>query len=90
VQQSVWVAASAKCPHKLNKLIKKDGSVLGLALEPMELTEQRGMPQKFLNVTDNTVHPTQNIVIKPLSSVRGFFSLAATNNNAGSHSCPQQ
>lgn len=41
---------------KQKKLIKKAGSVLGTALETLELVVERRMLHKLLNIMDNTTH----------------------------------
>ena len=45
---------------KLNKMMKKSGSVLGTALEPLELVVERRMLRKLLNTMDNTTYPLNN------------------------------
>ena len=52
---------------KLNKLIKKAGSVLGTALEPLELVVERRMLHKLLNIMDNTTHPLHNLLVRQQS-----------------------
>ena len=47
----------ARDSKKLNKVIKKAGSVLENAMEPLELVAERRMLYKRLNIMDNTSHP---------------------------------
>lgn len=42
---------------KLNKLIRKVGSVLGTALELLELMAKTGMLHMLLNILENLLHP---------------------------------
>jgi len=49
--------------RKLNKLIKKAGSVLRTALEPLELMSKRRMFQNQFSILENTAHPQHKIVI---------------------------
>ena len=50
--------------EKLNKLIQKTDSVLGTALERLELVMERRMLHRLLHVMDNTTHtpPTQALL----------------------------
>ena len=52
---------------KIKKLIRKASSVLGTALEPLELTVERKMLQKPLTLLDNRAHPLHNPIQKQLS-----------------------
>ena len=49
----------ARDSKKLNKMMKA-GSVLGTALEPLELVVERRMLRKLLNTMDNTTYPLNN------------------------------
>ena len=49
---------------KLNKLIRKASSVLGTALEPLELVVKKKMLQKLLTISDNTAHPLHSLLRK--------------------------
>ena len=49
---------------ELNKLMKKAGSVLGTALEPIELVVERRMLHKLLNIMDNTSHPLHDLLVR--------------------------
>ena len=60
VKPSVGAAASEPETKKLNKMIKKAGSVLGTALEPLELVVERRMLCKLLNIMGNTTYPLNN------------------------------
>lgn len=48
---------------RLNKLIKKAGSVLGSALEPLESVVERRMLYKLFNIMDNTSNPLHNLLV---------------------------
>ena len=52
---------------KLNNLIKKPGSVLGTALESLELVVERRMLHKLLNIMENTTHPLHHILVRQQS-----------------------
>ena len=73
-------ASDSKTP---NKVIKKAGTVLGTALEPLEL--ERRMLFKLLNVMGNT--PIGQTTV---SLVRGSFSSTAIRTISRGHSCPLQ
>ena len=47
-------SSSIRDSKKLNKLIKKAGSVLRTALEPLELIAKRIMLHKLINIKSNT------------------------------------
>ena len=49
----------ARDSKKLNKMMKA-GSVLGTALEPLELVVERRMLRKLLNIMGNTTYPPNN------------------------------
>ena len=53
--------------RRLNKLMKKAGSVLGTALEPRESVVERRMLHKLLNIMDNTIHPLRNLRVRQQS-----------------------
>merc|ERR1712035_214296 len=53
--------------NRINKLIKKAGSVLGVALEPLELIIQRRMLQKLIKIMEDSSHPLHNTVKKQKS-----------------------
>ena len=66
LQPSIGALASEPAtPQKLNKLIKKAGSVLGTALELLELVGERRMLHKLLNEMDNT--PSHNLLVRQQS-----------------------
>ena len=56
---------------RLNRLIRKAGSVLGTTLEPLELVVERRMLNKLLNIMDNNAHPLHNLTIKQQSVFSG-------------------
>ncbi|KAI3359849.1 hypothetical protein L3Q82_014207 [Scortum barcoo] len=43
--------------NRLNKLIRRAGSVLGVELEPVEEVSERRMLRKLLSIMDNVCHP---------------------------------
>ena len=75
----------------LNKL-KKASSVLGTALQPLQLVVERKMIHKLLNITDNTSHPPARPTGQRAEcfSAGGFFNSAVIRTAKGRNSCPQQ
>jgi len=62
-----FTAAAASEPEtQRNKLMKKAGSVLGTALEHMDLIVNRRMLHKLKNIKNNTNHHLHNIMLKQL------------------------
>jgi len=55
---------------RLNKLVRKAGSVLGVELESLVEVSDRRMLRKLLSITDNTSHPLH----ATLESYRSTFS----------------
>merc|ERR1712035_150234 len=53
--------------NRINKLIKKAGSVLGVALELLEVIIQRRMLQKLMKIMEDSSHPLHNSVKKQKS-----------------------
>ena len=53
--------------NRINKLVKKAGSVLGVALEPLEDIIQRRMLQKLIKIMEDNSHPLHNSVKKQKS-----------------------
>ena len=49
---------------RINKLIRKAGSVLGVTLEPLELIVQKRMLHKLMKMMEDSSHPLHNTVIK--------------------------
>ena len=64
---------SASDPEKLNKLIKKAGSLLGTALEPLELTGEGKMLHKLLNIMDSLTLPLPKVQLD-LLQCQSIFS----------------
>ena len=52
---------------RINKLIKKAGSVLGVTLEPLELIIQKRMLHKLMKIMEDSSHPLHNTVKKQQS-----------------------
>ena len=52
----------ARDSKKLNKLIKRAGSVLGTSLEPLEVVVERRMLEKVLKIMDNETHPLHDLL----------------------------
>ena len=59
LKSSVGAAASEPETLRNNKMMKA-GSVLGTALEPLELVVERRMLCKLLNIMGNTTYPLNN------------------------------
>jgi len=53
------VAAAAELVYKL---MKKAGSVLVTALEPLDLIVTRRMPHKLINIKKNTAHALHKVL----------------------------
>ena len=69
----LWIVQSAFQPSprgysirakELNRLIKKAGSLLRTALEPLELIIKRRNLHKLVNIKNDTDHPLHNIMLK--------------------------
>ena len=65
---------------KLNKLIKKAGSVLETALKPLELIMQRKILEKQLNMMDNTAKVLQNYTLPLQQRLEQEVRLDHSNN----------
>ena len=52
---------------RINKLIRKAGSVLGVTLEPLELIVQKRMLHKLMKMMKDSSHPLHQTVIKQKS-----------------------
>ena len=52
---------------RINKLIRKAGSVLGVTLEPLELIVQKRMLHKLMKMMEDSSHPLHDTVIKQQS-----------------------
>ena len=63
----------ARDSKKLNKLIRKAGSVLGTALEPLEVVVERRMLQKLMTIMDNEAHPLHSLLLEQRSVFSGRF-----------------
>ena len=60
-----WGSGIRACDSKkINKLIRRAGSVLGTAVESLEVVMERRMVQKLLSIMDNNMHPLHNLVCK--------------------------
>ncbi|XP_062860103.1 dehydrogenase/reductase (SDR family) member 7Cb isoform X1 [Trichomycterus rosablanca] len=53
---------------KLNKLIKKAGSVLGCSLDGFELVVERRSVNKLISILDNPSHPLHDLLIRQRST----------------------
>ena len=62
--EAIGAAASGLVTKKLNKLIRRAGSVLGTAVESLEVVMERRMVQKLLILWTITQkqHPLHNLV----------------------------
>ena len=61
-----WGSSIRDSDLKLNKPIKKAGSVLGTVVKPLELIVQRRILHK-MNIMDNSEHPLHNTMIQQQS-----------------------
>lgn len=55
--------------EKLDRLVKRAGSVLGCSLDPVEVVSDRRMVAKLPSILDNVSHPLHKTVIDLESSV---------------------
>ena len=84
---SICWGSSIRDSKKLNKLIKKAGSVLGTALETIL---KRRMLHKLVNIKNNTDHPLHNIVLQEWSVFSLRLLQLYCNTVTGDPSCQQQ
>ena len=90
LQPSVGAAASEPvtlASKKLNRLIKKAGSVLETSLELLELVVERRVLHKLLNIMDNTSLSLAYWSDNRVSTVGGSLRCTVIRTVAGRHSC---
>ena len=80
----------ARDTKKPNKRIMKAGTVLGTALEPLELTVNRKMLQKLLTILDNMQHINYTTYFKNSRafSAGGSSNSVVTRTAIGNLFCP--
>ncbi len=54
--------------NKLDKLIRRAGSVLGMELDPVHIVSERRMLSKFYSILDNSSHPLHNVLVDQRST----------------------
>ncbi len=54
--------------NKLDKLIRRAGSVLGMELDPVHVVAERRMLSKFDSILDNPSHPLHNVLVDQRST----------------------
>lgn len=73
--------------NRLDKIIKKAGSVLGLKLEPLEIVVKRMLLNKMLSIMDNDQHPLHHSLDSGAVSPTGCYSSTVEGKDTGSLSC---
>ncbi len=61
--------------NKINKLLKKAGSVLGTNLDSVSVVAERRMLNRLLAIMDNPSHPLHNTLARQRSSFSNRFTL---------------
>ncbi|KAI4875470.1 hypothetical protein NFI96_023752 [Prochilodus magdalenae] len=75
---------------RLDRLVRKAGSVLGLELESLTPLAERRALSKLLNIMDNVHHPLHNTIIRQRSSFSGrLLSQSCSTDRLRRSSVPQ-